>query len=276
MKIQVSKLNQYLLRTQILLLGAWLFSGGWSLALGASITVQIAPRFNGAPLAFDALTNKTAAGQNISVTRLDFLMSDFALRQTDGTWIEKTNWFGYIKAGEGKNSFALENIPNGNFDRIRFHIGLPSAINHADAAQWPAKHPLNPTVDGLYWGWAGGYVFLAIEGAWNDGHKQSGYSYHLANDPQLMTVELSVALNLNSDREIQLALDMDKIFSAPNRIELNNANDSTHSRTNDVLAAQLRENIEGAFAIISSEGRVPRGPDTRNNLGLAELAPPNP
>ena len=64
-----------------------------------------------------------------------------------------------------------------------------------------------------------------------------------------MTVELPVALDLNSDRELQVALDVGKIFSAPNRIDLSDTTDTTHSRTNDLLAAQLRENIESAFAI---------------------------
>ncbi len=207
-------------------------------------------QFRGASLAFDTLANLTAAGRRISVTRLDFLLSQPALRRTDGTWIEDTNWFACIKAREGRTNCDLRNIPAGQYDRIRFHIGLSPKVNHQDPAEYPAGHPLNPEVNGLHWGWAGGYVFFAAEGGWlrPDG-KQGGWSYHLANDPQLMTVELPVALDLSTGRELRLALDVGKIFAAPNSIFLDDATQSTHSRTNDALAAQLRENVEQAFTI---------------------------
>jgi cytochrome c peroxidase len=215
----------------------------------ADLRVDFLPQFNGAPLVFDSLANQTAGGQKISVTRLDFLTSAIALHRADGTWIEQKNWFGYIGARDGKTNFTLENIPAGNYDRVRFQIGLEPEINHGDAAQWPAGHPLNPEVNGLYWGWSKEYVFLALEGGWQNGGKQSGFSYHLATDRELMTVELPVALDLNSGRELQIALDVGKIFSAPNKIGLSDASDTTHSRTNDTLAVQLRQNIEAAFAV---------------------------
>jgi cytochrome c peroxidase len=218
-------------------------------AAASDLRVDFIPQFNSVPLAFDALKNQTAAGQKISVTRLDFLASDIALRRADGIWIGKTNWFAYIGARDGKTNFTLENISAGNFDRIRFQIGLPPQINHSDSAQWPANHPLNPDVNHLYWSWSREYVFLALEGTWQNGGEQSGFSYHLATDRELMAVELPVALNLNSSREIQVGLDIAKIFSAPNKIELSETSDATHSRTNDLLAVQLRQNVEAAFAV---------------------------
>jgi cytochrome c peroxidase len=231
---------------KILLLPLLLASG----AGAADLRVDFVPQFDGTPLAFDALKNKTAAGQKISVTRLDFLLSDFALRETNGVWIGQKNYFAFISARDGKTNFTLENIPAGNYDAIRFQIGLPPQINHGNAAQWPANHPLNPDVNHLYWGWSREYVFLALEGGWQNGEKESGFSYHLATDRELMTIELPVALGLNSSREIQIALDTDKIFSSPNGIELNDSTDTSHSRTNDLLAVKLRQNVEAAFSIV--------------------------
>lgn len=218
---------------------------------GASLEIKILPRFNHSALIFDSVTNQTAAGQTISVTRLDFLLSDFALRRVNGSWMERTNWFAYISAREGRTSFSLEGVPAGSYSRVRFHIGLEPKINHADAAQWPAGHPLNPQVNGLYWGWMGGYVFLAFEGRWltGNGATVGGFSYHVANDPQLMTAELPVELNLSSDVELDVALDVDKILSASHTIRLSDITETTHSRTNDVLAAQLKENVERAFVV---------------------------
>ena len=123
----------------------------------------------------------------------------------------------------------------------------------------------------LYWGWSREYVFLAFEGTWQKGRagsplpadgahgvtrptdEQIGFSYHLATDQQLMTVELPVALDYNSSREIQVALDIAKIFSAPNQIALSDATDMTHSRTNDTLAGKLRQNVQAAFVITDNK-----------------------
>ena len=164
------------------MLGAWMFSGAWCLALGASLNVEIVPQFNGAPLGFDALKYQTAAGQKISVSRLDFLASQIALHRADGVWIGQTNWFAFISARDGKNNFTLENIPAGNYDAVRFQIGLPPEINHGNVAQWPAGHALNPDVNRLYWGWSREYVFLALEGSWQTRRQRGGFSYHLATD----------------------------------------------------------------------------------------------
>src|SRR5205814_201860 len=117
------------------------------------LNVQILPQFNGAPLRFDSVTNEIATGQSISVTRLDFLLSDIALRRADGTWVGLANWQAYLSPREGRSGFRLANLPAGQYDRIRFHVGLESKLNHKDPAQYPAGHPLNPEVNGLHWGW---------------------------------------------------------------------------------------------------------------------------
>src|SRR5881394_318490 len=89
---------------------------------GADLEIKILPRFNHGLLAFDSLTNQTATGQKISVTRLDFLLSDVALRRWDGVWLEQTNYVAYISAREGRTSFALKGLPVGAYNRIKFHI----------------------------------------------------------------------------------------------------------------------------------------------------------
>jgi cytochrome c peroxidase len=259
-------LNRFLLFASLLATGAG----------AADLRVDFLPQFNGAPLVFDSLANQTAGGQNISVTRLDFLLSDIALHRADGTWIEQKDWFAFIGARDGRTNVTLENIPAGNYDHVRFHIGLEPAVNHGNAAQWPAGHPLNPEVNGLYWGWSKEYVFLALEGGWQNGSEKSGFSYHLATDRQLMTLEFPVVLDLNSGRELQIALDVGKIFSATNIIGLSAASDTTHSRTNDALAVQLRQNVEAAFAANGVHEFSPIAELTRgtNHIEIAPNATP--
>ncbi|HEY0551183.1 MAG TPA: MbnP family protein [Verrucomicrobiae bacterium] len=238
--------------------------------------MSIAPRFAGEPLAFDAITNLTAARQQISVTRLDFLVSNFALRRIDGTWMSLTNWAEFISGREERTSFELNNVPAANYDRVKFHVGLPPEMNHRPPAQVPANHALNPSVNGLHWGWQGGYVFLAIEGDWRSGKGiVSGYSYHVANDEQLMLVEVPLVLELTNSLEATLSLDVSKIFSANHQIKIDEATTSTHSRSNDELAAQLRKNIERAFSVaeVRSVNDAPAHPLAKRIEVAADATP---
>jgi cytochrome c peroxidase len=231
---------------RVIAIGILLLTQGLA-ANATNLEITIAPRFNNAPLVFDS--NQTAAGQTISVSRLDFLVSDIALRRTGGAWILASNQFAYVSGREGRTSFTVTNLPAGNFDRIRFQIGVSPMVNHADAAQWPAAHPLNTEVNHLYWSWSHEYIFLAFEGAWRNGAQQSGFSYHLATDSQLMTTALPIELDTAADPHLRLALDVDKILSGVSHIQLSDTTATTHSRANDALAAQLRVNIQRAFAV---------------------------
>jgi len=216
------------------------------------LAVAIEPRFGGAPLVFDAMTNMTAAGQAVSVTRLDFLLSNIALRRADGGWLGLTNWSAYLSPREGRTGFELNNLPAGSYDRMRFQLGVPPDFNHADPAQFNPAHPLNPNVNGLHWSWQGGYVFLALEGNWRmEDRSIGGYSYHIATDRLLMTVELPVIVDLAGDREIALALNVDRIFSGTHGIRITEGNASTHSREDDSSAGRLRDNLQQAFTVES-------------------------
>ena len=91
-----------------------------------------------------------------------------------------------------------------------------------------------------------------------------------------MTVELPVDVEVSSGRELQLALNVDQFFAQPNHIRLSEETNSTHSRTNDSLAAQLRENIERAFSVVSISSSQFASTHSRatNHLDIAPSATP--
>jgi hypothetical protein len=148
-----------------------------------------------APLVFDALKNQTAAGQKFPSRGWIFSLSDIALRRADGIWIGQKTGLRSSARATAKPISRLKTFP----PEITTACGFTSALNRpsttATPRNGPPEHPLNPDVNHLYWGWSREYVFLALEGGWQNGGKQSGFSYHLATDRQLMTVELPVALD---------------------------------------------------------------------------------
>ena len=212
-------------------------------------------RVDFAPVTFDALGYKTESGQSYSLTRLDFILSEMALKKPDGSWLGMKDWFAYLSLREARDGFTLNGVPDGQYDAVRFQVGVRPVINQTDATTHPANHPLNPTVNTLWWGWQGGFVFMAIEGGWRKADGSiSGYSFHVATDRQLMTVEVPCALDLSKDTQLTLKLDPTGIFKG---ITLSDERSSTHSRGEDELASQLHSNIEQAFTVASIKSGAP-------------------
>ena len=94
------------------------------------------------------------------------------------------------------NNRLVGTVPKGNYNGIRFMLGLPFDLNHADATLAPS--PLNLT--SLWWSWQFGYKFARIDllpammgstsgmqnkqhnhGAANEEHGSKGFAIHLGS-----------------------------------------------------------------------------------------------
>ncbi len=237
--------------------------------LAESLQVTVSPKFGPDTLAFDKLKLTNSVGQTLSVTRVDFLLADFALHQKGGAWIQRTNWQAFLSLGTKRQGFDVHSLPKGDYDRLRFNVGLSPEINHAKNTQYGPQHPLNPTLNDLYWGWAGGYIFFALEGHWMKANENIGYALHLGNDWMLTPIELPITLNVNGDVAAQLDLHLEKLFD----FEITDATSSTHSRTNDNLAIRLQKNLQHAFAWNGETGKPTASKDYNSAAKKIEMAP---
>lgn len=152
------------LRRLAVALIAWLFCGGSCLVFGASLELNIAPKFSGVPIQPNSLRYETSAKETFSITRVSYLLGGFALQRVDGSWLELTNQVAWFDLERNRNATSLGNVPAGDYRGVHFHVGLDPIVNHADPAQFAADHPLNPNLNGLHWSWQGGYIFMALEG----------------------------------------------------------------------------------------------------------------
>ena len=240
--------------------------GGAPRQAAPRVTVRINHRFSGVPLRMDDVSLLTAAGDDLSVSRLAYLVSDVALLRSDGSRVDLPSGPFYLNPAEGRLSFTLTGVPAGSYSGLAFQIGLEPKTNHSDPAHYPAGHPLNPLVSRLHWGWQGGYVFLAMEGSYtaSDGRLR-GYSYHLGNDANRTAITLAGRLDVAGDTDASVDFDVDRLFGGISPSPAHGA-DSTHSAPGDALAARLKSNLATAFAwrgaeAASSPGLEPaRGP----------------
>jgi len=244
-------------RRPLLVLWVWMFSGTWSLLLGASLDIRITPKFSGEPLQPDSLRYETSAKEPFSITRVSCLLSGFALQHADGSWLELTNEIAWLDLERNRLSHRFASIPPGNYASVRFYIGPDEKRNHSDPAQYAPDHPLNPNLNNLHWNWQGGYIFLALEGMWcNAAGTLDGWSFHFARDPNRTAITLAAALNLTNDIGLELDFDFAKLLNVPRPLSFRQNGSSTHSREGDPIAAALAVNLPGAFSVHKIGGRT--------------------
>jgi cytochrome c peroxidase len=217
---------------------------------GAALQIEITPKFSGENLQPASFRYQTPAGETFSVTRVSYLVSDFALQRNDGSWLEISNSIAWLDFDQNRNSVWLDKIPAGEFCSMRFLVGLNTNLNHADISQFPASHPLNPNLNGLHWSWQGGFIFLALEGLWrNASGELDGWAYHLARDTNSVRITLAAPLEITNETKVELNLDLAAVLNAPRPLSFERDGNSTHSRDGDPISAALVKNLAGAFSV---------------------------
>lgn len=233
-------------------------------ARAARLEITITPQFVAEPLLLDSLRYQNAAGETLSVSRLSYLLSGFALQRDSGEWLELPDLHAWMDAAARRQTVTLDSVPPAPYRAVRFHVGPDAAVNAADPARFPAGHALNPAVNGLHWSWQGGYVFMAMEGHYRQGAAEpGGYIWHLARDPNRTAVSLTAALDLRHDAGLLIHLDVASLLNAPRALSFTRDGSTTHSREGDPVAAALKAALPGAFRvhrIVSAAPAAPGGP----------------
>ena len=110
--------------------------------------------------------NTTSQGEILKITTVKYIISNIVLTKQDGTTVtypKSDSYFIVDEATADSHEIELENIPAGNYTKIKFGIGV-------DKAQWELGAAgqgnfLTAAQDaGMLWSWSAGYKFLDFEG----------------------------------------------------------------------------------------------------------------
>ncbi len=225
------------------------------------------------PLRLDRLGQASdLRGRALAVSRLDLLLSGLALQRPDGSWssgsASASEWHAFFRAAQPERQQPLPAMAPGHYRALRFTVGVQPAANHADPNRLGPEDPLHPLVNGLHWGWAGGYVFMALEGHWQFDHaprgSTGGFSYHLAGDDNRVVVTLPGPIHLGPGTVLRLQLDAQRLLA---QIDIARHGESTHSRQKDPLVVALSQALQQAMSLTVVQ--PPTGADLDAAAGAA-------
>ena len=211
-------------------------------------------------------------GTSLELVDFRFYIQDVELKTVAGSWVAvelEPNQFqtaqvalldfedGCGEVGNDEmNDRVVGSVPSGRYDGVRFRVGVPTEVNHADAST--ATGPLGITA--LFWNWRGGYKFIR-----ND-------SGNIADNPAVWRMHLgSTGCGMTSDPTTP----PEQPCASPNRVEVELENFDVDA---DTVIADFEALVEGAPLQTNAEG-TPAGcmsaPDDTDcepifkNLGLA-------
>lgn len=125
-----------------------------------------------------------ANGDSIAINYTRYWVSAVEFVKTDGSVYRPDSSYHLIQQGTGldtKLEFEYKRVPAGTYSRVRFRIGVDSALNVTGTN---LMGDLAVGI-GMNWNWNTGFIFLKQEGQFKDTDgTMKDYKYHVGNPPR--------------------------------------------------------------------------------------------
>jgi hypothetical protein len=190
-----------------------------------SLTVKFTHNWNGVPVTnqdFNTFKFTTANGENISIERLRYLISNISLAE------ERANNHFLIDVGKNaENLIPIKDVLSNN-NKLTFTFGLRDSENIDGSYQ--DLNSVNFNVPGML---GGGYHYMQFDGKYKDTNNQdANFNYHViravdTTDPTNLkfedtsfTVDLGI-IEIKNNTTIEISMNIAEWFTNPNTWNLN-------------------------------------------------------
>ncbi len=127
-----------------------------------TVSFEMDNRVGAKALALDGTAYPTAHGETFTVTTLEYYVSNIKFSKADGTSYAAPGEYHLINAAKpATSSFAVSNVPIGDYTGVSFVVGVDSTTTKSDPLALTGD--LNPA-NAMYWAWATGHIFMKLEG----------------------------------------------------------------------------------------------------------------
>ena len=112
-------------------------------------------------------TYTNATGQNFTITKVKYYVSNFKLTNVDGSVYNVPPAESYFLIDESiaqSSRKPVLNLPEGEYKTISFLVGVDSLRNTMDVAQRTGVLDVAGAATDMYWSWNSGYIFFKLDG----------------------------------------------------------------------------------------------------------------
>jgi hypothetical protein len=206
----------------VIVLGFFLSSARYKDLPGSGITLQIEHVVGDLSLQLDSINYRNALGQSFSISKFKYYLGNFIFRGAGGKEFRVEDHFLINEEDSASKRLSFPMVPPGHYSTLEFSIGVDS-LNNCSGAQSGALDPVN----GMFWAWNTGYIFLKLEGV-SPASKLPGhlFEYHIGGYRQPNCCIRKVVLPIPKTdpatfpQSIQVKADILKLLQGPARIDL--------------------------------------------------------
>ena len=180
-----------------------------SLVFGQSkeVSIHLNHKYNGGDFNYDN-TYVVDGNTPIKFDRLEYYLHINSLINDNG---ETTNLSDkYLLVNPSQNHYNIGSYEISNISTLLLNIGVAPEINHNDPSLWDASHPLAPQIPSMHWGWAAGYIFVALEGMIDKNQDEifeTVIQYHPVDDSYYSEIIITDAV-VETDTSIEFYLNV--------------------------------------------------------------------
>jgi hypothetical protein len=216
----------------------------------SKLIIQFSNYVGNEKLVLDSGNYKNVLGQPFTVSMFKYYISNIHLKNNNGS--EYSCRDGYFLVNEEDNNskqIVLNDVTEGEYTSLSFTLGVDS-LHNCSGAQSGALDPLN----GMFWAWNTGYIFLKLEGKSAASHSNgNALAFHIGGYKQPNNCIRTITLNLktplkisvNQSASLNIKTDVSEIFKTPFTIDFSKMSSVTDFHNSVMIA----DNYKDMFSI---------------------------
>lgn len=207
----------------------------------AKLTLEFNNVVGNTPLKLQEESYINEAGEKFNVTTFNYFISNIKLHEKDGKEyvIPQDSSYFLVKENDPDSKKINLKVPEGKYTAVTFTIGVDSLRSTMDISRRTGALDISGgMLDGMYWTWNSGYLFMKFEGdcqqAEVDRTGQRKFRYHIGgfggynkpsiNNIRTVTIDLSkkglVKAKNNTNSRVILQTDASRVFNGKTKISI--------------------------------------------------------
>ncbi len=204
-------------------------------------------------LKLDSVFYENELNQSFTISKFKYYIGNIQLKKKNGTSFNYNTYFLVNEEEELSKQIELNNIPDGEYNSIRFILGVDSSHN-CSGIQTGALDPINA----MFWAWNTGYIFLKLDGSSPASNSPKNiFEFHIGGYKQPNNCIREINLNFSNPliisstnkSTIHIKTDVIEIFKTPISIDLSKIS----SVTNHQYSTTIANNYADMFSLITDE-----------------------